>query len=63
MKSDTQIIFDQGVMLSTLTEQITWLERELKLAEDKIRDLYDVIDRHEKELRVFRNKARQEAKL
>ena len=62
MKTVEQMLFDNAVSIADLTQEKIWLKRELQIAEDKIRDLYDVIDRHEKELRVFRNKARQEVK-
>lgn len=58
MKSDKQIIFDQAVTISDQAQKIIWLEEQLQINDDKIRALYDVIDRHERELREFRAEAR-----
>jgi CRISPR/Cas system CSM-associated protein Csm2 small subunit len=58
MKSDRQIIFDQAVTISDQAQKITWLEEQLEINDDKIRALYDIIERHERELRGYREEAR-----
>jgi len=54
MKSDRQIIFDQAVTISDLTEERIYLQEQLAMAEERINQLYQTIERHERELREYR---------
>jgi hypothetical protein len=54
MKSDQQIIFDQAVTISDLTEERIYLQEQLAMAEERINQLYQTIERHERELRGYR---------
>ena len=54
MKSDQQIIFDQAGTISDLTEERIYLQKQLAVAEERINQLYQTIERHERELRGYR---------
>ena len=55
MKSEQQIIFDQAVTISDLTEERIYLQKQLAMAEERINQLYQTIERHERELRGYRS--------
>ena len=55
MKSaQQQIIYDQAVVISDLTQERIYLQEQLEIAREKIERLYQTIERHEKELREYR---------
>ena len=42
-------------LIANQAEKISWLEKEIQFANDKIRDLYETISDRERELRKYRS--------
>ena len=56
--NDINQAYADAVMISTLTEEKTFLEKQLETAELRIMALYEIIQRHEAELRKMREKSK-----
>lgn len=54
--NDVNRIYADALTISKLTEEKIFLQEQLEIANSKITALYDIIERHENELRILREK-------